>query len=286
MNGTNSVTVLQGDAREQLGDLEDNSVNFMLTSPPYWGLRRYTDDDAEVGQEQQIDEYLSALLDAFAGVERVLTDDGLVMVNIDDCYAGSGRGAWTGGDDEVRESYSPDRGELPEREDPVTRKSQMAIPERLDLRLLDDRGWIRRRRCTWLKSNPMPDGADDRPQRAAEPLLLYSVSPDHYWDEGRPPLPEVIEHPTAQDSSDHPATMPRGLCEKVIKYACPPDGTVLDPFAGVGTVLDAAQRKGRSAVGVELDEEFAAIARRRTSKSDYSLSNYGTPKPDGGVPQE
>lgn len=264
--------VLTGDARERLADLDDESVDLMVTSPPYWGLRSYSDDDREVGKEAAIDDYLGGLMEVFAEVERVLKPTGVAIVNIDDCYAGSSRGAWDADDSEVRESFSPDVDELPEREEPTRRKSQMAVPERMDLRLLDDLDWIRRRRCTWLKTNPMPDGADDRPQRASEPLFVYAMEPRHYWDEGRPPLSEVIQHPTSNDSSKHPATMPKGLCEKLIKYACPPDGTVLDPFAGVGTVLEAATDTGRSCIGVELNEEFAGIARSRIESDDRTLT--------------
>lgn len=266
--------ILQGDASERLSDVPASSCDLLLTSVPYWGLRNYTDDNREIGQERDLDDYLDALLSVFDAAERVLTDSAVVLVNLGDCYAGSGRGAWDA--DDVKESYSPGVGELPERNEPVRRKSQMGVPERLDLRLLDRQDWIRRRRCTWRKTNPVPDGADDRPQRASEPVFMYSLSPDHYWDEGRPPLPEVFDYPTSGQESDHPATMPMELCEDLIRYACPPGGRVLDPFAGVGTVLKAARNTGRDAIGIELDPDFAGAARRRIEKTDHTIQEAAT----------
>lgn len=268
---TDTHHVLVGDAATQLADLDADSVDMMLTSPPYWGLRDYTDSPEEIGQELTVDGYLDSLDAVWSEVERVLKPTGLAVINIDDCYGGSGRGAWDADDSEVRESYSPDSDELPDREDPVRRKSQMGVPERMDLRLLDEHDWIRRRRCFWRKTNPMPDSANDRPQREGEPVFVYAMEPDHYWDKGRPRLPEVIEHSTSSRSSDHPATMPEGLCKRLIQYGCPPEGVVLDPFAGSGTTLRAARDTGRHSIGVELCEKWADAARADLETNDQTL---------------
>lgn len=73
----------------------------------------------------------------------------------------------------------------------------------------------------------------------------------------------------------HTAAMPEGLAEFFIKALCPPDGLVVDPFAGSGTTVTVARRHGRRAFGFELHEEFVAEARRRIA-ADQAEDTVGT----------
>nr|WP_268808026.1 DNA methyltransferase [Lysinibacillus mangiferihumi] len=66
----------------------------MVTSPPYWGLRDY-DVDGQIGLENTVEEYVSAIVDVFQEVKRILKDDGTAWLNLGDAYAGSGKGAWS-----------------------------------------------------------------------------------------------------------------------------------------------------------------------------------------------
>jgi site-specific DNA-methyltransferase (adenine-specific) len=63
----------------------------------------------------------------------------------------------------------------------------------------------------------------------------------------------------------HPTEKPLGILDPLIRYACPPGGLVLDPFAGSGSTLDAARQSGRRAIGIEGREDYCEAAVRRLS---------------------
>ncbi|MBU5213235.1 DNA methyltransferase, partial [Heyndrickxia oleronia] len=84
-------TILHGHCLDVLKTLPDHSVNTVITSPPYWGLRDYGVDE-QIGLESSVDEYVLALKNVFHEVKRVLKDDGTLWLNLGDAYAGSGRG--------------------------------------------------------------------------------------------------------------------------------------------------------------------------------------------------
>ena len=67
----------------------------------------------------------------------------------------------------------------------------------------------------------------------------------------------------------HTAVMPEGLAEFFVKAACPPGGVVIDPFAGSGTTMVVARRHGRRAGGIELLEEYVAVATERLAEDCY-----------------
>lgn len=71
---------------------------------------------------------------------------------------------------------------------------------------------------------------------------------------------------TEASSEEHFAVMPKKLVEPCVLAGCPIGGTVLDPFAGIGTVPLVADALGRNAIGIELGEGYAAIARRRPDR--------------------
>lgn len=83
------VEILPGDSRDILPQLETQSVQCCVTSPPYWGLRDY-DHSAQIGTESSPEDYVENLVRIFQEVRRVLSDDGTFWLNVGDGYARNG----------------------------------------------------------------------------------------------------------------------------------------------------------------------------------------------------
>ena len=92
------LTVLTGDCLELLKNIDDNTINCCVTSPPYYGLRDYG-VDGQIGLETNPHEYINNLVAVFAEVKRVLRDDSILWINIGDTYAGSSKGIWNNKED-------------------------------------------------------------------------------------------------------------------------------------------------------------------------------------------
>src|SRR3990167_2907550 len=83
--------ILQGDCLEVLKTLESESVDAIVTSPPYWGLRDYG-VAGQLGLEKTPEEYVAKMVEIFREVKRVLKKEGVMFLNLGDSYAGSGKG--------------------------------------------------------------------------------------------------------------------------------------------------------------------------------------------------
>jgi DNA modification methylase len=278
-------TIHTGDVFDVLPELPADSVHMVMTSPPYWNLRDYGEEE-QLGVEDTAEQFVENLAAVFDEVERVLRPDGSLWLNLGDTY-----------DD----------------------KDLQQIPARVAL-ALQDRGWILRNRVTWAKPNPMPQSVTDRLNDTTEAIFHFTLSRGYFYDldairephaestrdrmghgyrntgggtdkrnredspgqnnqgggmnspgigfdealhEGGKNPGDVFEVTTKPFPEAHFAVYPPELCEKPLKATCPPDGVVLDPFAGAGTTLLKAKELGRSFIGVELNPEYADIARSR-----------------------
>ena len=83
----------------------------------------------------------------------------------------------------------------------------------------------------------------------------------------------VIEVRSCHGHAQHPTQKPVGIVTPLIEYSCPPDGVVLDPFAGSGTTLVAAKRLGRKAIGIEIEERYCEIAADRLRQKVLALGD-------------
>lgn len=178
------LTVHGGDCREVLSTLPDESVQCVVTSPPYWGLRDYG-VDGQLGLERTPDEYVAAMVDVFREVRRVLRRDGTLWLNLGDSYAGGDR--TTGRNDAVRQGKQTGGGF---EAGPRTKlgaitglkpKDLVGIPWRVAFALQAD-GWYLRSDIIWSKPNPMPESVTDRPTKAHEYLFLLSKSASYHYD--------------------------------------------------------------------------------------------------------
>ena len=148
--------------------LDDQTVHCVVTSPPYWGLRKY--DGAQdykwgdgwtggLGLEPTPEMFIDHMVQIFQEVKRVLRDDGVAWVNMGDSYAGSGKGAGT---KIAKESYVPVSGDIPtagKAPPGLKPKDLVMIPHRLALALQAD-GWWVRSDVIWAKPNPMPESVN------------------------------------------------------------------------------------------------------------------------------
>ncbi|MER6092486.1 DNA-methyltransferase [Streptomyces bluensis] len=190
-----TVTLLLGDAHGVLCELPDESVDCIVTSPPYYGLRDYG-TPGQYGLEETPAAYVEQMRQVFAEARRVLTNDGTLWLNLGDSYS-SGQGAlntgfnerWhgegTGGQrkqEKGRPSRRRDGAQVAAARRSVTgmpAKNLLMIPERVAIALQDD-GWILRNKIVWHKTNAMPSSVQDRLSNRYEHLFLFSKS-ERYW---------------------------------------------------------------------------------------------------------
>ena len=326
--------IIIGDCLDSLAELPPDTFQTCITSPPYYQLRDYG-VNGQIGLEDSLEEHISALVDVFRAVRRVLRPDGTLWLNYGDAYQD---------------------------------KQLLGLPWRLAFALQAD-GWWLRSDIIWHKPNPMPSSVTDRPTSSHEYMFLLSPSQKYFYDadavrekavtafhsiggfrngnienehkparysnpalerEGRN-LRDVWTIPIFGLSAAHFATFPPKLVEPCIKAGtsengrCPAcgapwrriveasggtigaayldhdadlisgnqpqhpawsDGTykrttkgweptcecsdappvpckVLDPFGGAGTVGLVADRLGRDSTLLELNPEYAELARKR-----------------------
>jgi DNA modification methylase len=284
-----------------LKKLESNSIDCCITSPPYFGLRDYGTDE-QIGLEETPEQFVSALVEVFREVKRVLKDDGTLWLNLGDSYAGSGGagnqfGQLDKGLAKYKQSGNPKYIGLKP-------KDLIGIPWRVAFALQAD-GWYLRQDIIWHKPNPMPESVTDRCTKAHEYIFLLSKSQRYYFDnesikeDNADPLRKSYQSGSRSNgknkdrndndlsertkdwipdgrnkrsvwtvttkpySGAHFATFPQDLIEPCIKAGCPIDGIVLDPFMGAGTTAVVARKLNRNYIGFELNAEYVKIAEQR-----------------------
>jgi len=186
-----SITLHLGDALAVLRELPDASVNCVVTSPPYFGLRDYG-VPGQYGLEATPAAYVATMAAVFAEVRRVLAADGTLWLNLGDSYAGrwssvrsegGGRGART----DARTRTGANASGLAE-------KNLLGIPWRVAFALQDE-GWILRSEIIWNKTNAMPEPVTDRLSTRHETVFLFSRSPRYWFD--LDPIREPLAWPEA-----------------------------------------------------------------------------------------
>lgn len=175
--------------------LADESVDCVVTSPPYWGLRDYG-VAGQLGLERTPAEYVAAMADVFREVRRVLKPAGTLWLNLGDSYAAAPGGGHGKNGHVVDRSAS----RLGVREAHAVNKSACAglkpkdlvgIPWRVAFALQAD-GWWLRSDIIWSKPNPMPESVTDRPTKSHEYVFLLAKSERYHYDA------EAIKEPHAR----------------------------------------------------------------------------------------
>jgi len=200
--------IIQGNSLEVLKTLPDESVDCVVTSPPYWALRDYG-VEGQLGLEPTFQDYITKLCDIFDEVRRVLKKDGTCWVNLGDTYFGSGKGA--GGDGSQKESWTWTEkekricqncgkefigrkfqnfcGSACSGVDNTKRKLKgkledktlCQIPSRFAIEMTN-RGWILRNKIIWHKPNAMPSSAKDRFTVDFEEVFFFVKNKRYYFE--------------------------------------------------------------------------------------------------------
>lgn len=185
------ATIYHGDVREQLAALPNESVQTVVTSPPYWGLRDYG-VEGQIGLEPTPEAFIETMVGVFREVRRVLRDDGTCWINIGDSYASGAIGGSNVGEKNTLSTGSKSGYHTrPKTENETAKrrpvpyglkpKDLVGIPWMLAFALRAD-GWYLRSEIIWHKKNPMPESVTDRPTKAHEQIFLLSKSPRYYYD--------------------------------------------------------------------------------------------------------
>lgn len=255
-------TIIIDDCRNQLSKMSDESIDMVITSPPYYAVRDY---NSEIGHESTSDDYIRNLVGIFDEVKRVLKPTGSCWVNLGDKYDS---------------------------------KNLMQIPNRFAIAMCDH-GWILRNEVIWHKPNVIPSNVTDRFTIDYEKLFFFTKSQNYYFNQIKEQmkLPNAKSSfgkrktgnandqysghkydatklngrnvrttwsiTTKGKSYNHCAMFPIDLVDKPIRACCPPDGIVLDPFCGTGTTLEYCSKHGIRGIGVEINPDYEGIIKRR-----------------------
>lgn len=183
--------ILQGDVLQQLKRLDDESVNCVVTSPPYWGLRDYG-MEGQIGLEKSINEYVEKMVKVFSEIRRILTNDGTLWLNLGDSYAGSGKGP-AGNLGKTHNERWLEKKHSAIVPDGLKPKDLVGIPWRVAFALQAD-GWYLRQDIIWAKPNPMPESVRDRCTKSHEYLFMLTKSGKYFYDN------EAVKEPIAESS--------------------------------------------------------------------------------------
>ena len=287
-------TVLIGDSWMVARSLPSNYAQCIVTSPPYFGHREYSDDEElaelELGREEDHTAYVRKLVFLFEELRRVLRDNGTLWLNLGDTY----------------------------------RKEQLlGIPWRVALGL-QDAGWMLRSEIIWNKPNAMPSSVKNRPTIAHEHIFLFAESKDYFydadairephvtfteasrmrggrnhfgkrdstpengknkgnpnlhngrWDQAFHPLGRnkrtVWDIPLGKFRDTHFAVFPENLVKTCVLAGTCEGDLVLDPFMGSGTTACVAKKLGRHFLGIELVARYAEMTMKRVASVSYQPS--------------
>ena len=175
--------ILFGDALLELKKIPIESIDIIITSPPYWGLRDYG-APGQLGLEKTPEQYVDKMVKIFREAKRVLKNEGTLWLNLGDSYV-SGKSRYSSGAQTLsgKTRGEPVNGNKPDlRHHKFLKDKDLAgIPWRVAFALQAD-GWYIRQDIIWHKPNPMPESVTDRCTKSHEYIFLMSKSPKYYFE--------------------------------------------------------------------------------------------------------
>ncbi len=177
----NNRTILVGDVLDKIREIGDGTIDTVVTSPPYWGLRDYG-EPGQWGLEPDFHDYLEKLRMLMLELRRVLKDTGSAWINLGDTYA-------SGGGEAKEQSFNRASGRTTDQPNnppkaayrKIMPKCRMGIPERFYVNCIDD-GWTARNHIPWIKPNAMPSSVKDRLTNTWESIFFLAKKSHYYFN--------------------------------------------------------------------------------------------------------
>lgn len=281
-----------GDALETLKQVESDSVDSVITSPPYYQLRDYGFNE-QWGLENDFKDYLNKMVNLMGELKRVLKPSGTMWINLGDSYAGSKQ-------DNTDLKINPivNKSKINKKVKDLPNKSLMLIPHRFAIRCIDELALILRNDIIWAKPNGMPESVTDRFSKKHEFVFFFVKEKDYYFDlnsvrekpvtrldridfvsstrkivknggksdsgtmknnpNGKNPgdVSDFWEIITKPNPKNHYATYNSELIRKPLIAGSPVGGVILDPFGGTGTTCFSAVNFDRRFIYIDANKEY------------------------------
>lgn len=305
-----------GDAYDLVTRLPKASVDCVVTSPPYWGLRSYGHEHDDglldrwqaaqpektsrqelrtrgpgyswyrknggvLGLEPYPDWFVTHLVEIFGRLAPALKLSGSLWVNLGDTYFAR----WSSIRADGRQGLggSPRTRRVTPTGDYLHDKQLLMVPARFAI-AMQDAGWILRNDVIWSKVDVPPRPQNDDRLRLSHEHLFHFVHrraqsrPRYYYDLASAETGgrDVVQVHRTKGRDGHSATFPVELIRPRIESTCPPGGLVVDPFCGTGSTLEGAIQAGRRVHGIELSENYAKAARANVRRARERRSNLST----------
>lgn len=256
--------IIQGDSLRILQDFPSDSIDLIVTSPPYWACRVY--GSGTLGREKNPLDYVDNLSPYMAELKRVLSPCGTLYLNMGDLFFNtSGYSRNTGDRKRKTDSQYKERDIVKPDGKYLQYKQLLLLPSRLAIKMQDD-GWILRNQLIWRKTNPLPNQSPDRRMPVYEYIFHFVKSRKYYFDNEMAKklgnYTDIMET-NVEAFGDHLATFPEKLIYPLIMTTSRVNDVVLDPFMGAGTVGVVCKKNKRHYVGIELVPENVKIAEQR-----------------------
>jgi site-specific DNA-methyltransferase (cytosine-N4-specific) len=223
-----TVQIIQADARRL--PLADDSADLIVTSPPYFGLRSYTDGgehyEGQIGAEATPAEYVDALIDCTREWMRVLKPSGSLFINLGDKYSTyeGPRNVPQNSTAGLRQGMASQEGKRHTKSAPsvygVPYKSLLGLPWRYALRCIDELELILRAEIIWDKPNGMPESCTDRARRSHEQWFHFAQEQRYFAA-----VDEIREAPSGYSRPSIATSEARGgQCPRLMRDSCNPKG--------------------------------------------------------------
>ena len=288
-----NIGLYLGDVLEALKQLPDNYIQCCITSPPYWGLRKYTDDvSTEIGCEDTPSIYVDKLTEIFNEVKRVLKNDGTLWLNLGDSYVSKPTGS-LGNSTGEKYGFSKNhkhQSNASKRIDKtgfgLQEKNLIGVPWLVAFSLQKS-GWILRQDIIWQK-NAMPESVKDRCTKSHEYLFLLTKNQKYMFNHeaiqekieedndfiqedlfGNIDIPktrnkrDVWYIPTEPQKNSHVAPFPTKLVENCLLAGSNSGDVILDIFNGSGTTGLVSKKFNRKYIGIDIKQEYLDLTLER-----------------------